>query len=204
MYKIQSIDYSIIRWGYHTGKRAIFVRFYGCNQACIFCGEQSHKYTEMTAHELLERVLCETDILIAEIKQIKPIVVFTGGEPLIQLIKDSSIIKMLAAAGFHLHLETNGTIEAGTSRLFNWVTCYPVGDAKLYECDELICICNESGLQVQCKEHPIAKYHYIRPLDSDPAFQKATYIVLGYDYDPTLRFTDWKLSIPIYPLKTFK
>ena len=97
-YKINEIFESIQGEGSHTGRLCVFVRFAGCNMACDFCDTDFESYTEMTGWQILEKV-----------KQFKSkIIVFTGGEPMLQL--DNSLC-ILFEEEYRIHLETNGSIK---------------------------------------------------------------------------------------------
>lgn len=111
------------------GRLALFVRFAGCNFNCLGFGVQKElengqiltgcdtlravfvkefkpTYLNLNANELLERVF-------ALIKDKKPIVVITGGEPLLHH-KDEEFIKFIKAlqeANLSVHFESNGSIE---------------------------------------------------------------------------------------------
>lgn len=121
--KIKEIFYSLQGEGAFTGRPAVFVRFSGCNLACPFCDtdfKDGDTYTE--------------DELIDALEKMRPckFVVFTGGEPTLQLTE--SLIDKLHRRAFYLAMETNGT------RLYpkglDWVTVSPKADfcdhAKLH------------------------------------------------------------------------
>ncbi len=112
-YKINEIFYSIQGEGRWAGRPAIFIRFSGCNLRCPFCDTDFKKYEEMGEIEILQKV--------QNIDKECKFVVFTGGEPTLQL--DESLTTLLHKHGYYLSLETNGThkIPGG----IDWVTCSP-------------------------------------------------------------------------------
>ncbi len=85
-----------------VGKPAVFIRLAGCNLNCKWCdtvyARKKGKKRKMT--EILNNV----------IKYNCPIVVITGGEPLLQ--KESlNLMKELILKGYRVVLETNGSKE---------------------------------------------------------------------------------------------
>ena len=70
--RINEIFYSIQGEGHFAGTPAVFVRFSGCNLACVFCDTKHQSFTEMTEDEI-----------IAKVSQYPTHhVVITGGEPM--------------------------------------------------------------------------------------------------------------------------
>lgn len=110
-YKINDIFLSIQGEGFYTGKTCIFIRFSGCNLKCKFCDKKHQTYILMTEKEILD------DIQYTKCKHI----VFTGGEPSLQLNKE--IIKTFRDKGYYLQIETNGTIC--TPYFLDWETISP-------------------------------------------------------------------------------
>ena len=113
--KIKEIFYSLQGEGSMTGRPAIFVRFSGCNLACPFCDTDfkgGETYTE--------------DELIEAIEKTAPckFIVFTGGEPTLQLTE--SLIQKLHKKAYYLAMETNGTREY--TKGLDWITVSPKND----------------------------------------------------------------------------
>lgn len=100
-YKINEIFYSLQGEGINSGKPVIFIRFAGCNLDCSFCDtDKSIRFIYSDT-----RII---NILLQIAPQCKS-VIFTGGEPLLQL--DSNLINKLKKDNYWLGLETNGTIR---------------------------------------------------------------------------------------------
>ena len=119
-YAVKEIFLSLQGEGHHAGRVTIFCRFTGCNlwsglekhratAKCRFCdtdfvgtdGTYGKKYK--TAQEL-------SDLLFSLWPRTgggKPYVVFTGGEPMLQL--DTRLVQACKNLGFEIGLETNGT-----------------------------------------------------------------------------------------------
>lgn len=106
-YKIREIFYSIQGEGPDVGRPAVFVRFSHCNLSCSWCDtDYDVKGFWFTAPQILFE---------AEQAMVRggreggalPMVVFTGGEPTLQL--DRTLIDGFRARGFtFLAIETNG------------------------------------------------------------------------------------------------
>ncbi|EJC0905794.1 7-carboxy-7-deazaguanine synthase QueE [Campylobacter upsaliensis] len=114
--------------GKFAGRLAVFVRFANCNFNClgfgvkkqkegrelvgcdtlraVFTKEYQNTYENLNAKELFLRVLKMT-------KDLKPIIVITGGEPLLHHKKSEFLkfIKLLLEAKFEVHFETNASIR---------------------------------------------------------------------------------------------
>lgn len=133
-YKVNEIFYSIQGEGYYTGTPAVFVRFSGCNHACPFCDTDFSRYTEMTAEEIHKEVVYNSTRA--------NLVVFTGGEPLIQLNDELYMYFYYTHTKFktpkkEIAIETNGSF-LNNSRLdwilsHSWVTCSPKTDDDIRE-----------------------------------------------------------------------
>lgn len=108
IYRINEIFYSIQGEGSAVGQAAIFVRFSNCNLNCSFCDTE---FKTINLRLTLEGVIEEIKkyIPIFENSIHSPIIVWTGGEPLLQL--DGQLLKSIHKIGFQNHIESNGTIE---------------------------------------------------------------------------------------------
>jgi len=123
-YSVKEIFYTLQGEGAQTGRASVFCRFSGCNlwsglekdrhkTVCPFCdtdfvgidGEGGAKF--VSAQELAQAIIHTWP---SDTSGGKPYVVFTGGEPLLQL--DKKLIDYLHQAGFEIAVETNGTIKA--------------------------------------------------------------------------------------------
>ena len=120
-YTVKEIYYTLQGEGAQAGRAAVFCRFAGCNlwsgreedraaAVCSFCdtdfmgtdGPGGGKFR--TAEDLAESVALAWPI---DSEGVKPLVVCTGGEPLLQL--DEPLVGALHAHGFEVAIETNGT-----------------------------------------------------------------------------------------------
>jgi 7-carboxy-7-deazaguanine synthase (Cx14CxxC type) len=138
-YAIKELFKTLQGEGGQTGRAAVFCRFSGCNlwsgreadraqAVCTFCdtdfvgmdGEGGGRFATVDA-------LADA-IVSAWASVSRPgLVVFTGGEPLLQL--DDALIAAVAAAGFDIAVETNGTIAAPAG--IDWLCVSPKSTAPL-------------------------------------------------------------------------
>ena len=176
MYSVKEIFLTLQGEGAHTGRRAVFCRFSGCNlwsglerdrstAVCQFCdtdfvgtnGTGGGKFTD--AEALADAVAkCwggEPD---------HRYVVCTGGEPLLQL--DESLIAALHQRGFTIAIETNGTIEVPTG--IDWVCVSPKAGAKtiVEHGDELKLIYPQTGGEPEHYTHWQFNHFFLQPMDS--------------------------------------
>lgn len=112
-YKVNEIFYSIQTEGEHAGKAAVFIRLCGCNLSCSWCDTKHHIIGEEYTKEELEEMV---NFLTRGNKDI--IIVFTGGEPTLQLKEEEPLLE-----GYYTCIETNGTNRVPS--WINWITCSP-------------------------------------------------------------------------------
>ena len=158
-YYVKSIFLSIQGEGLRSGSLSVFCRFSGCNlwsglekdrsaAACDFCD------TDFVGQDGLGGGKYSTSSVLADAiySAWKPIrnrrdekfVIFTGGEPLLQL--DDQLISAMKKRGFKVALETNGTILAPDG--IDWLCVSPKYKAKFIQRqgDELKIVYPQSGL----------------------------------------------------------
>lgn len=102
--------------GAHAGRPCVFLRFAACNLSCTWCDtdfapEGAVRYT---ADEIVARLL-ELDTHDARL------VIVTGGEPTLQW--DAVVSEAIHAAGFRIHMESNGTRMPDAP--VDWLTVSP-------------------------------------------------------------------------------
>lgn len=110
-YRVNEIFYSIQAEGHWAGRPAVFVRFSGCNLNCSFCDTNHEPYMEMTKAQI-EKTVDELD------PSGRAMVVFTGGEPTLQLKNEEPLLE-----GRYRAIETNGILEA--PNWVDWTTVSP-------------------------------------------------------------------------------
>lgn len=138
--RIKEIFYSIQGEGRNTGRPAVFCRFTGCNlwsgrekdrdkSICQFCDTDFLGGFEIDEDDLVNRILClwmnsaELDDCACGEKAQNghPLVVFTGGEPGLQLTE--TLIHRMRERNFDVAVETNGTVELPKG--VYWITVSP-------------------------------------------------------------------------------
>lgn len=150
MYTVKELFPTLQGEGTHTGRAAVFCRFAGCNlwsgreedrasAICQFCdtdfvgsdGAGGGKFE--TAASLADAI--ENSWRSTSAGPQQRYVVFTGGEPLLQL--DEELIAALHQKGFEVAIETNGTIKVPKG--VDWVCVSPKAGADLIvlQADEL-------------------------------------------------------------------
>jgi 7-carboxy-7-deazaguanine synthase len=138
-YRINEIFYSIQGEGYWTGRPAVFVRFSGCNlwngveedrasAICTFCDTDFVDFEEYSLNQLVNEITLQWP------GGGTPMVIFTGGEPLLQL--DDPLVDTLRDQGWYTAVETNGTKPIHVD--VDWVCVSPkTRTVRITEGDEL-------------------------------------------------------------------
>jgi len=130
-YAVKEIFLTLQGEGMQAGRRAVFLRFAGCN---LWSGREQDRATAQCT-------FCDTDFvgtdgvnggrydapsLAARVAELwgsaeRRLVVITGGEPLLQL--DAALIEALHDRGFEIAVETNGTVAAPPG--IDWICVSP-------------------------------------------------------------------------------
>jgi len=123
--KLTDLFYSLQGEGPATGRPAVFVRFAGCNLACVGCDEKlkyGNRFEEITSASVVSRVQNYLK------RYPNSRIVFTGGEPLLQSDSINEIINGLP--GLQYDIETNGIIQDKSDLFskFNIITVSPKKD----------------------------------------------------------------------------
>lgn len=209
-YLVKEIFYTLQGEGQNAGRPAVFCRFTGCNlwtgreadrhkAVCQFCdtdfvgvGPDGGRFEE--AGPLADAVLSRWPT--SEDKRAvggRPLVVCTGGEPLLQL--DEAAIAALHDRGFEVAVETNGTQPAPSG--LDHVCVSPKADAALVltRGDELKLVYPQRQPSAQPDRFTGLDFgsFYLQPLDTgDDAGSRAnTAAALAY----CLAHPQWRLSL---------
>jgi 7-carboxy-7-deazaguanine synthase len=202
-YAVKEIFLTLQGEGMQAGRRAIFLRFAGCNlwsgreqdraQAqCAFCdtdfvgmdGENGGRYE---AGGLADRVAA----LWGEGE--RPLVVVTGGEPLLQL--DPRLVEALHGKGFEIALETNGTLPAPAG--LDWICVSPKAGTEIVQRsgNELKLVWPQPGIDPAALESWDFRHFLVQPMDcaeKDAALAAAIGLVMA---NPR-----WRLSLQTHKL----
>ncbi len=204
-YAVKEIFKTLQGEGAHTGRAAVFCRFSGCNlwsgreedrgkAQCQFCdtdfvgtdGTQGGKYPA-------------PDILADRIESIwggeadGRFVVFTGGEPLLQL--NSQLIDALHARGFTIAVETNGTVQPPHG--IDWLCVSPKAgtDWIVRNGDELKLVFPQFSLDPLELEKLEFDHFWLQPMDG-LSQQANTNAAIEY----CLNHSRWRLSTQTHKL----
>ena len=189
MYRVNEIFYSLQGEGSWTGTPMVFVRLSGCNLQCPFCDTDHAEFTQMSASAIVEVALeagsgCRRICL-------------TGGEPSLQA--DEELISAFHAAGFTVHMETNGTREVPAG--VDWVTLSPknqvpglkgAGTVVLKKADEVKLVFAPGVDPAAWASFP-ATWHFLQPCDvADPVRNRE---ILRLTVEYIQLHPSWRLSL---------
>jgi 7-carboxy-7-deazaguanine synthase len=202
-YTVKEIFYTLQGEGANVGRAAVFCRFSGCNlwtgreadrgdAICQFCdtdfvgvGPDGGKFS--TASALAEAVRARWPGGL-ETSDARPLVVCTGGEPLLQL--DAPLIDALHAAGFEIAIETNGTQEPPPG--IDWICVSPKAGADLVlrSGDELKLVFPQPAAPPEQFIDLEFDHFFLQPMDG-PRVEENTRLAIGY----CLAHPRWRLSL---------
>jgi 7-carboxy-7-deazaguanine synthase len=202
-YAVKEIFLTLQGEGMQAGRRAVFLRFAGCNlwsgreqdraaAQCNFCdtdfvgtdGENGGRY--------------EADALAEKVAELwaggeRPLVVITGGEPMLQL--DAALIDALHARGFEIAMESNGTLPAAPG--IDWICISPKAGTQVVQRsgDELKLVWPQEGIDPEALAGWDFRNFLIQPMDCadrDAAFRAAIDFVMAHP--------NWRLSLQTHKL----
>jgi 7-carboxy-7-deazaguanine synthase len=206
-YAVKEIFYTLQGEGANAGRPAVFCRFAGCNlwtgreadraeAVCRFCdtefvgtdGPGGGKFA--AAAELAGAVAAAWP---AGDPAARPLVVCTGGEPLLQL--DPPLIEALHSAGLEIAVETNGTVEPPPG--IDWLCVSPKAEAMLVVTagDELKLVYPQDGAEPTRYERLDFRHFFLQPMDG-PEREANTRAALAY----CLSHPRWRLSLQTHKL----
>ncbi|MEQ1690250.1 MAG: 7-carboxy-7-deazaguanine synthase [Gemmatimonas sp.] len=204
-YTVKECFYTLQGEGVHVGRPAVFCRFSGCN---LWTGREADRATAVCT-------FCDTDFfgigpdggkfasareLAAFVKRrwpadapasVRPFVVCTGGEPLLQL--DEAAVNALHAEGFEIAVETNGTQTAPAG--LDWICVSPKADAPLalVTGDELKLVYPQESALPERFESLAFRHFLLQPMDG-PNLVQNTRAALAY----CLAHPRWRLSVQVH------
>ena len=207
-YTVKEIFYTLQGEGANTGRPAVFCRFAGCNlwtgreeerenAICQFCdtefvgtdGPGGGKFTSSTelAHAVAEKWP------VPPLPVIRPLVVCTGGEPLLQL--DEALVDEFHKVGFEVAIETNGTKLPPNG--VDWICVSPKAGADLILVigDELKLVFPQPGAEPERFANLNFGRFYLQPMDG-PNREQNTQLAMEY----CLKHPQWRLSLQTHKL----
>ncbi|WP_075594938.1 7-carboxy-7-deazaguanine synthase [Novacetimonas hansenii] len=141
-YTVKEIFPTLQGEGSQAGRAAVFCRFAGCNlwsgreidrddATCRFCDTDFIGTDGMGGGRFADAASLADAIAAAwpAASRRDAFVVFTGGEPLLQL--DAALVAAMHARGFFIAVETNGTIRAPDG--IDWICMSPKAGAPLVQ-----------------------------------------------------------------------
>lgn len=124
-YKVVEIFESVQGEGHWLGTACLFIRFAGCNLTCPWCDTKNswgNVGTDMTIEELTSAI----NLYVIRYR-FPPLVVLTGGEPLMQHNLRGLCKRIHSQTNSKIAIETNGTLPMSESlrNEVDWVTVSP-------------------------------------------------------------------------------
>jgi 7-carboxy-7-deazaguanine synthase len=209
-YAVKELFYTLQGEGAQAGRAAVFLRFTGCN---LWTGLEKDRVRGQGGCSRW----CDTDFAgmdgpgggrFATAEALAdavrgawapgagrgaPLVVCTGGEPLLQL--DSPLVAALRARGFAIAVETNGTQDAPEG--LDWVCVSPKAGGRLVlrGGNELKLVFPQTGLSPGDFEALPFTHFFLQPMDG-PDKVRNTQLAIEY----CLAHPRWRLSLQTHKL----
>lgn len=204
-YAVKEIFLTLQGEGAQTGRTAVFCRFAGCN---LWSGREADRSGAQCR-------FCDTDFVgtdgdgggrfatpeaLAEViathwpsDQQGRYVVFTGGEPLLQL--DNALLEAMHRAGFECAIETNGTLTPPAG--IDWICVSPKAgnELALRSGDELKLVFPQEGLTPDDLAGLDFDHFFLQPMDG-PKVAAHTQAAIAY----CLAHPRWRLSLQTHKL----
>lgn len=205
MYTVKEIFFTLQGEGMQAGRAAVFCRFSGCNlwsgrehdrpgAVCTFCdtdfvgvGRDGGRFGD--AASLADAVAARWPSGAGG----RPLVVCTGGEPLLQL--DADATAALHARGFEVAIETNGTLPVPPG--VDWVCVSPKARAPLAVArgDELKLVYPQAEAPPEAFSGLAFRHFSLQPMDGPDAAAN-TAAAVRY----CLTHPQWRLSLQTHKL----
>lgn len=209
MYSIKEAFYTLQGEGAQSGRASVFCRFSGCNlwsgreqdrtiSACRFCdtdfvgidGPGGGRFANA------EQLALHLVSLWPNVHRGQPFVVFTGGEPLLQL--DTVLIEAMHEQNFEVGVETNGTVRPPAG--IDWLCVSPKGNATLLieQGNELKLVYPQPDAPPERFEHLNFQHFFLQPMDTSPQGELLNTAAEVVDY--CLKKPQWRVSLQTHKL----
>ena len=199
-YAVKEMFLTLQGEGVNAGRRAVFVRFAGCN---LWSGREQDRATAVCR-------FCDTDFVGTDgagggkfadagvlaaaavdhwgTGEAGRFVVLTGGEPMLQV--DDALVDALHAAGFTIAIETNGTIPAHPG--IDWLCVSPKAGSEVVQRsgDELKLVWPQAGTDVAMLESWDFIHFLVQPMDDAAAAENQAAAVAF-----ALERPQWRLTL---------
>jgi 7-carboxy-7-deazaguanine synthase (Cx14CxxC type) len=207
-YSVKEIYHTLQGEGARAGRAAVFCRFAGCNlwsgreadrahASCDFCdtdfvGTGGPGGGRFGSADELAREIARTWADAVAGDGGGRYVVFTGGEPLLQL--DAALVEECHRLGFEVAVETNGTIAPPAG--IDWLTVSPKPSSELVvrSGQELKLVFPHAVAPESVADLDFAVF-YLQPMDGP---QRAENTALAVEY--CRRHPRWRLSLQTHKL----
>jgi len=208
-FSIKEIFLTLQGEGLNVGRRAVFLRFAGCNlwsgreqdraeAKCTFCdtdftgmnGDNGGRYADSAT-------------LVAKVAEIwshgieepsgSRFVVITGGEPMLQVTEE--LVGAFHKAGFEVAIETNGTIAVPSS--IDWITVSPKAGNEVVQRtgNELKIVWPQPGLDPEAMEEWAFEHFLVQPMDG-PSSNDNRIAAIRF----VIQHPAWRLSLQTHKL----
>jgi len=200
IYSVKEIYKTLQGEGGQAGRAAVFCRFAGCN---LWSGHEKDRATARCN-------FCDTDFVGTDgpgggtfstpgqladaiarkwrAGEERKLVVFTGGEPLLQL--NFPLVEAVRARHFEIAIETNGTILAPVG--VDWICVSPKAGVPLKQIrgDELKLVYPQTGIEPTDFENLQFNHFFLQPMDG-PQLDENTALTVAYCLD----HPRWRMSL---------
>ena len=204
-YAVKEMFLTLQGEGVNAGRRAVFVRFAGCN---LWSGREQDRASAICR-------FCDTDFvgtdglgggkfsdagaLAAAVAgfwgagQTDRFVVLTGGEPMLQV--DDALVDALHDAGFRIAIESNGTLAVHSG--IDWVCISPKAGSEVVQRsgDELKLVWPQPGTDIDAIETWDFAHRLLQPMD-DAAGQANVDAAIAL----VMERPHWRLSLQTHKL----
>lgn len=220
-YKVKESFLTLQGEGAQAGRLSVFVRFSGCNNwsgrepdrqsgpaDCArwcdtdFVGTDGDGGGSYSQQALIDRIL-DLWPKRPDSSTSRPYVVFTGGEPALQL--DQALVDGLHAVGALVAIETNGSLPL--PRTLDWVCVSPKrlmnGQPQplvVTKGDELKLVMPQTGFDIAALESLDFAHFFIQPLDQKAMGQPLVSTPLDWCMDWIGQHPRWRLSLQTHKM----
>jgi len=207
-YAVKEIFYTLQGEGANSGRAAVFCRFTGCNlwsgreedragAVCQFCdtdfvGTDGPGGGQFATADDLAKAVGECWPIPKAVRS-NPLVVCTGGEPLLQL--DEKLVTAFHSRGFEIAVETNGTRPPPPG--IDWICLSPKAGAEpvIKSGHELKLVYPQKGAEPELFAHYDFEHFFLQPMDG-PDRELNTQLAAQYCLD----HPQWRISLQMHKI----